>query len=235
MRLKLTYPVEDLRGAGSRPTGIVFSRWRGVATARTYVVPRNPQTAAQTSVRSYLTQAAQGFQSISPAQKVLWEDYAAAHPSQSLSGEYVQSAIAMYVRINALRLLDGQALSATPPSDLVDWTVTDVTAAEYGSGTGTMALTISHTGTSGADLLKIEATAALPSQVRDPQEGDYRLGSSVLATSIAAVEDTGTPMDVADWRNVLTDGQYIGLRLTPLSPDYDPGTPYTEVIAVSVT
>lgn len=48
---KTTGPLLSMRARGQIGKTLVFSKWRGRAYAREYVVPGNPQTAAQTAVR----------------------------------------------------------------------------------------------------------------------------------------------------------------------------------------
>ena len=49
---KLTAPVLSFAGSGKIASTLVFATWRGVKYARQYVVPANPQSTAQTAVRS---------------------------------------------------------------------------------------------------------------------------------------------------------------------------------------
>ena len=49
---KLKAPLLSLGATGKLASTIVFSTWKGIKTAREYVVPSNPQTAAQTTQRS---------------------------------------------------------------------------------------------------------------------------------------------------------------------------------------
>lgn len=48
---KVTAPILSGRARGQIGTTQVYASWRGVQYARSYVVPRNPQTAAQTTRR----------------------------------------------------------------------------------------------------------------------------------------------------------------------------------------
>lgn len=59
---------------------IVFSKWKGLPYARVRVIPENPQTASQTSVRNTLTAGVSVWQddaSVPDASKSAWEASAA--------------------------------------------------------------------------------------------------------------------------------------------------------------
>jgi hypothetical protein len=45
-------PLLSMRASGQIGKSVVFSKWKGRQTARAYVIPSNPQSAAQTEVRT---------------------------------------------------------------------------------------------------------------------------------------------------------------------------------------
>jgi len=65
--------IGELRGKAS---GYVFSRNRGGAYVRQYVVPVNPRTGAQTLARAAFTNSASGYNSLSSAQRAAWDSFA---------------------------------------------------------------------------------------------------------------------------------------------------------------
>lgn len=54
---RLNGPLFSLDARGKLANALVYSGWKGISTARQYVVPANPQTAAQTTQRGYITSA----------------------------------------------------------------------------------------------------------------------------------------------------------------------------------
>ena len=54
---KLSGPLFSLSAAGAIAKTLVYFGWKGLKVARSYVVPANPQTSAQTTQRGYLTEA----------------------------------------------------------------------------------------------------------------------------------------------------------------------------------
>jgi len=54
---KLKAPLMSLGASGKLAGTLVFSTWKGLKTAREYVTPSNPQTAAQTTQRGLFTDA----------------------------------------------------------------------------------------------------------------------------------------------------------------------------------
>jgi len=65
--------IGELRGKAS---GYVFSRNRGGAYVRQYVVPVNPKTAAQGLARAAFGNSASGYNSLSSAQRAAWDAFA---------------------------------------------------------------------------------------------------------------------------------------------------------------
>jgi hypothetical protein len=86
---KVTGPLLSVDASGKIADTIVFSRWRGKKYVRQWVVPANPNTAAQQTQRAYMTTAINSWvQSIGASAQQAWRDYQAG---QELSGanEYV--------------------------------------------------------------------------------------------------------------------------------------------------
>lgn len=54
---KLKAPLFSLEARGALGEDIVFFPWKGIAAVRAYVIPANPQTAAQQTQRGYMTSA----------------------------------------------------------------------------------------------------------------------------------------------------------------------------------
>jgi hypothetical protein len=52
---KLKAPLLSFDARGKLADTLVFSSWKGIATARQYVVPANPNTTLQQGVRAYMT------------------------------------------------------------------------------------------------------------------------------------------------------------------------------------
>ena len=52
---KVTAPLFSFAASGKLGNALVFSRWKGIATARSYVIPSNPKSDGQKAQRSILT------------------------------------------------------------------------------------------------------------------------------------------------------------------------------------
>jgi hypothetical protein len=77
---KVTGPMLSVDASGTFGDIIVFSKWKGINYARQRVIPENPQTASQTSVRGTLTAGVSVWQddaSVPDASKSAWEASAA--------------------------------------------------------------------------------------------------------------------------------------------------------------
>jgi len=97
--------------------GTVASRNRYGQYFRQFAVPVNPATSSQTSARSRLTVASQGWRTLTDGQRALWKDYADLTPVLNRVGDpIILSGQAMYVKVNAFRLqVLSLGLQATPP------------------------------------------------------------------------------------------------------------------------
>jgi len=237
MKVKYVMPVEFVSGAMSPGKGVVGFNWRGLPVLRSYTIPRNPQTVDQVSIRNILTQCAQGFQGITPTQKLNWATYASDKPNMWEGTEYTIPEISAYVKINTFRKIDAQALSNDAPTAYADFVASNIATVAYNSGTTVLTFDVTHNATvTTGKLWVIKLTGTLPSAVYSVRDGDYRLCKGVDAASIIPV--TASPQTVSitapkfgNWAN----NDYMAITLIPLSPEYDPGTEYFEVNQITVS
>jgi len=84
---KVTAPFLSLGATGQFGKTLVASTWKGLNTMRQYVVPANPQTAAQVAQRALLTAAVYSFRNYftATALRTAW-NVSAALDSRPLSG-----------------------------------------------------------------------------------------------------------------------------------------------------
>lgn len=95
---KLTGPMLSFGARGSIGKTLVASKWRGVAYARQYVVPANPQTAAQTTVRATFALLREMWK-LAPAQlQAAWNAFALGRPFTGMNKEVGEN----------VRVLNGQ-------------------------------------------------------------------------------------------------------------------------------
>jgi hypothetical protein len=200
-------------------------------------MPTNPNSTDQAAIRSVCTQCAQAFQSISAANKTAWAAYAATKPRYFLGKAYTIPEISAFVGVNTYRLVNGAAISDTPPTDTCDFVATAITSAAYVAGTTILTLVIPHTAAVVTNKLwAIFITRSMPSAMRAVRDNDYRLVAGCATASIIPV--TASPQTIAitaprygDW----TTGDTIGVKMLPLSPEYNPGTAYAAPVAITVT
>jgi hypothetical protein len=84
---------------------------------RTYVVPANPQTPAQMSVRSVFATNAQRWDTLTQSQRLSWINAAAARQTRTHGGTSgPMTGLQFYQQINANLLLAGQDAVDTPPA-----------------------------------------------------------------------------------------------------------------------
>lgn len=76
---RVTGPLFSLTASGTLSDVITYSQWKGLFYVRTRVIPANPQTASQTSIRATLTAGVSAWHddaSVPDASQASWEYYA---------------------------------------------------------------------------------------------------------------------------------------------------------------
>lgn len=112
-------PLFGFGASGKLGDALVYGSWKGIDVAREYVVPANPQTAAQTTQRGFFTTAVtnwHGFQSAvlsNALDKASWNRYA------GVLGR--MSGFNSFVRLWVNELVDG----GTPLGYFIGFAVTD--------------------------------------------------------------------------------------------------------------
>lgn len=72
-------PMFSVTASGTIGDAITYSNWKGLPYVRSRVIPANPQTADQTSIRNTLTAGVSAYQdtaSVPAASKLSWDYYA---------------------------------------------------------------------------------------------------------------------------------------------------------------
>lgn len=133
-------PLFGLGASGKLGGALVYGTWKGLDVAREYVVPANPQTAAQTTQRGYFSDAVSewhttGATALEAADKLAWNRYAGVLGRMSgfnaFTREWVNEAVA----------------GGTPPGHFYNLDVTDLAANSFnadidGAGLTTEVVTI---------------------------------------------------------------------------------------------
>lgn len=82
---KVTAPLFGFGASGQLGKALVFGKWKGLDVARRYVVPANPNSAAQAGQRSYMTDAVSAWHDttspLSALDKAAWDRLAGVQAS----------------------------------------------------------------------------------------------------------------------------------------------------------
>jgi len=229
MKAVLSSPYKQLSG---KQDTLVNMSLGGNPVVRTLVIPSNPQTDIQTSIRAYFNAASVAFSAVTDAERVGWNTFAQLITRKnSLGQSYTMSDKGLYVQVNAYRQLHGQAITDTAPAVTGSGTITGITSATVAGGNFTLIYT--HNGVGGFHL--IEVTTVLPGLQKKAQDGDYYLITTALTTSIQAI--AASPQTevfaVADMKFTLAATNRIGVRITPLGAGYVSGTPFTKELVIA--
>ena len=184
MKAKWGALVVDGRG---KIGGHVLSKNKSGAYMRTKVTPVNPQTTAQSLVRSRFTTYAQAWRGLSAAQRAAWRGAVDGFKKTNVFGDMVApSGFNLYCTLNNNLVTIGQSAINTPPdpSAVDDIVIGALTA------TDAPALSLAYTAGTGGSTLKVFATPAV-SAGKEYVKNLYRLISSDIAV------ETASPYDAA--------------------------------------
>lgn len=105
---KVTSPLFSFDARGQLGKALVYSVWKGIKYVRQYVIPSNPDTANQQTIRGYFTTAVDAYQAENANTKSAWETYA-----ESLANP--QSGFNAYVGKYILYLIDHSGVAPSSP------------------------------------------------------------------------------------------------------------------------
>jgi hypothetical protein len=115
MKAKFGAIVVDGRG---KIGGHVASKNRAGAYFRTKVTPSNPQTSAQSGVRSSLTLLSQSWQLLTDADRAAWNGAVASYSRTDIFGDLRNpSGFNLYLRLNLNILNAGGGIISNPPAE----------------------------------------------------------------------------------------------------------------------
>lgn len=151
--------------------GTTFSKNRNGQYARSRAIPVNPNTAAQGLVRARFGDNAQGWRTLTAAQRAGWASLGAQMTrTDSLGQSYALTGQQAYIAINNNNLDAGNAIVADAPALLSPAGLTSATVTTTG-GTLSLAYTATPLGTG----QRLFVYASPQRSVGRQFEGDYRL------------------------------------------------------------
>lgn len=134
----MKFKSEVLTQASGSIGGVTYAHNRGGLYRRARSIPTNPNSDDQIIVRNYFSSLAVAWRdTLTPAQRDAWSDYAANSPvTDTLGDPLLLTGQQMYIRCNSVRLRAGAARVDDGPvlNGLIDLTTTGIVAA-VGAGT----------------------------------------------------------------------------------------------------
>lgn len=216
----MLFTSQVIAAASGSVGGLTASRNRYGQYFRTRVVPVNPNTPAQITVRALFAAAATAWKAIAGSERDAWDTYAINTPVLNKLGNSITlTGFSMYVRSNSVRDLAGLAMVDPGPSifGLPDFTQSGMTASTSGPGVTTVSLAFD-----GQDDWVDEDDAAMIYFVSRPQsptinffKGPFRFLGTVLGDATTA------PTPPVDLQSPFTGapGQKIFVRARVLRAD----------------
>jgi len=179
-------PFFGFGASGQIGKALVFGTWKGLDVAREYVIPANPNTAAQSTQRGYMGEAVDewhttGADALEAADKLAWNRYAGVLGRMSGFNAFCRTWI------------NERVAGGTPPGHFLDCNVTDPTASAFdvdidGAGLTTENVTL-HLGSS-KSFFEVSTTQAASSGVAT--FANVATGFS-SGTTVYFYFDVGTP------------------------------------------
>ena len=214
MKVQFSAVVGDARGSTG---GNVFSRNKGGAYVRKRVSPTNPQTPAQQSQRSRISDLASLWSStLTQAQRDGWAAFGVSFPVTDKLGQVVElTGLQSYTRLNARLLAGGLTRIDTAPGEQAVTDLTSITLT-VDVGLGNMEVAFLPTPLGGSDRLQIEASPGVSPGINNATN---RL--RLIVTSGASV---ASPLDfeaayVARFGAVPIVGTKVFVRVRTLRPE----------------
>ncbi len=179
--------------------GITFAAWKGLPVVRRLPIPSRRLRTTQPQNRSLLGFLAREYTTLTPAQRVLWENYALNHPHpDGFGGTFILSGQNAYIMLNhtAVRGFAIGALQTDPPTDPPAASILSFTAETGATDPGDIDLTWSHAGTAdAADRNEMRIAGPFQSPARQEVHSRFRhgawiAGNLVVFTATGLVEDT---------------------------------------------
>lgn len=166
---KLGAFAESLSGKSGNT---VFVRTKAGTVVRDFVIPTNPDTAAQQGVRSYFGLATTAFRNMTSSQVQTWNNYASQFTTRTRAGK-----LRKRTGINVFTALTTKFLQVTPTGTIPLTPPTSAFAGEtitltVTPGDGQLQFTASGPNTSGVKTEILFQRLAAPN--RKPERGAYR-------------------------------------------------------------
>lgn len=201
--------------------GTTYARNGSGAYMRNRTHPINPQTPAQTLVRSIFGALSTGWRSITSGQRTTWIDAAQGPLGQRTNrlGEVIQlTGQQLYVSLNQIRQLFGLAsLPAAPSSPTVMAQVSSVTLDVSGLALTSTIVTVDLTpafSVAASDVL-VYASPPLPPGRSRSKSATYRLIGTYAAAATAVAIDLMADYTAAHGSPTVADGDVVWFRVVP--------------------
>lgn len=187
---KLKAPLMSIDARGKLADTLVFSGWKGLKVARSYAVPANPNTAAQQTQRSYMSNTVLGWRDLESSEIENWNRYN-QFQAKAQSGFnaftsnllQAQSALAEALYATSFSYDDGASMVETDLATIDDQTAVsggETVELHYGTSPNVLANTVSMNYVTGAthsyDASGLSAGVTWYGRVYSPSESRYVSG-----------------------------------------------------------
>lgn len=235
MKYTTQFPIEQLSGKDGFPGGLVYAKSAGLLVARRFVIPNNPDTANQQTVRTALTVVAQNFKNLSDAQRAGWTAWAQEIPETILGQEVTLGDMAVYARSDFPYYIVNTAHMTDAPTAMPGFAALTMSSLAYNSGTTTFSFDFTHNGVATVGRWRIRVTDSLASAQRMARPTDFRLAVGPAAASYPAVaasaQTFSTAAPVFSWSN----GDWVEVGIAPIGADWSVGNEVTFRDQITVT
>lgn len=209
-KIKLSALISEMRG---KLNGSVFSRNRGGAYIRTKVTPLNPQTLAQTLVRSSFTAVSQSWKALTQGQRDAWDSSVNNFIGTDIFGDQkTPSGFNLFMGLNKNLLDVGAATLTLPP---VPGSVQAFTSLDLAADTGGGSFDMTANAAVAADTsIKVFATPGV-SPGKSFVKSEFRQ-IGVLPAAALAANDFSTEY-IATFGLLASAGLKVFIKYVPVN------------------
>jgi len=212
-KVLLSSPVRGLQGKFGLSDVCYFMGKNGKTYARSAGAVANPRTAPQQSVRAYFTAASKAWQTLTPAQRAAWEDFARMYFATNDAGESVKpSGINTFVKANSIRQVLGLTVVADAPTMAPPAPLSEIEQVDA-MNPDTLGITVTHSITplTGLQVI-VRMTRATLTGARAPRLTDFRFCRGVSPDSAAPLVASGSDLTFTPTIFEIGDGLRYGVE-----------------------
>lgn len=195
----------------------------GRTLVRSFVVPANPQTAAQIQIRGWMTSVSEAMQTLSQPQVEQWQALAdEIERTGRLGVDYRLNWNQLFSQVNSYRLQRGQGINLTPPTLTLTPLPSGITEinSDDGDPVQLLEITTADTYIGNQGWIAIRITRDLASPNRQARSNELRYVADPTVCIFPRGTNANPTFTINTSRLNILAGQFVGVEATILNAQY---------------